>query len=292
MKFGERMGFAEEKTMQIESIDERLCNRLSNALRDFLYMDLQDLDGMTQYILDELGENNGLLGGYAYEKIEQIFHGEDARYPWYIPYEIIESAIQAKVRVKKYEDAMNPFYGFSSVHEDQKSIKEFSEKINNILESEKSGYRLSVETGTFLKITNRIEMESIEESIHNLTESKFFGVAEHMKNAASLYSDREHPDYNNSIKESISAVEAMCRIITNCEGKTTLDDALKKLKDNGIHIHPAMETGFIKLYGYTCDEPGIRHGSIQYSEAPEEDAKFMLVACSAFVNYLKAKYCE
>lgn len=36
----------------------------------------------------------------------------------------------------------------------------------------------------------------------------------------------------------------------------------RKLKENGIHLHPAMEQAFIKLYGYTSDEDGIRHGEL------------------------------
>ena len=51
-----------------------------------------------------------------------------------------------------------------------------------------------------------------------------------------------------------------------------------------------MESAFSSLYGYTSDEHGIRHGSIDFTNAPSEDAKFMLVACAAFVNYLLEKW--
>lgn len=65
---------------------------------------------------------------------------------------------------------------------------------------------------------------------------------------------------------------------------------IKKLKDNGVHIHSAMGQAFSSLYGYTSDEDGIRHGGIDFKNAPAEDAKYMLVSCSAFVNYLIEKY--
>lgn len=51
-----------------------------------------------------------------------------------------------------------------------------------------------------------------------------------------------------------------------------------------------MEQAFIKLYGYTSDEDGVRHGGIDFNNVPAEDAKYMLVSCSAFVNYLIEKY--
>jgi len=82
----------------------------------------------------------------------------------------------------------------------------------------------------------------------------------------------------------------MCCIITEISGgQATLGKAIKKLKDSGVHIHSAMESAFSSLYGYTSDENGIRHGGIDFTNAPAEDAKFMLVSCSAFVNYLIEK---
>jgi len=43
------------------------------------------------------------------------------------------------------------------------------------------------------------------------------------------------------------------------------------------------------MYGYTSDEDGIRHAMLEEPDVGFEDAKFMLVACSAFINYLKVK---
>ena len=119
-------------------------------------------------------------------------------------------------------------------------------------------------------------------------DSIFDSVNNHFEKALSFYSDRKNPDYKNSIKESISAVESMCCII--CGKKVELGKALGKLEKNGIYIHGAMKNGFQALYGYASDESGIRHGGIEDKEVTEEDAKFMLVTCSAFVNYLKVKF--
>jgi len=63
---------------------------------------------------------------------------------------------------------------------------------------------------------------------------------------------------------------------------------LKKIKDK-IGLHPALEKGFGAIYGYTSDQGGIRHAMIDESTCDFEDAKYMLVSCSAFVNYLIMK---
>ncbi len=91
-----------------------------------------------------------------------------------------------------------------------------------------------------------------------------------------------------SIQCSISAVESQCCILLGDE-RATLGEALRHLEREGIGLHGALKEAFVKLYGFTSDAGGIRHGSIQPSDVDQDIAKFMLVTCSAFVNYLISK---
>ena len=150
---------------------------------------------------------------------------------------------------------------------------------NHCFEQEYVGYRLI--DGVAQTITDENEVNAIQEAVN----TKYAEVKQHIGKALSFLSDRQSPDYANSIKESISAVERMCSIII---GKpTTLGDALKKLEDGGVTIHAALKGAFSKLYGYTSDASGIRHaGELGGEDSTFEEAKFMLVSCCAFVNYL------
>ena len=56
-----------------------------------------------------------------------------------------------------------------------------------------------------------------------------------------------------------------------------------------FYIHPAMEKSFLSLYGYTSDEDGIRHAMTDEPNVTADDAKFMLISCSSFVNFLISK---
>ena len=168
---------------------------------------------------------------------------------------------------------------------DKNTYAKMANEFNHILEDEVSAYRIL--DRFVVPITNKAELATIEEA----KSTPYDSVRTHVSKALALYADRKAPDYENSIKESISAVEAMCCIITGLTGaQATLGAAIKKLKDNGVHIHRAMETAFSSLYGYTSDENGIRHGGIDFKNAPAEDAKYMLISCSAFVNYLMEKW--
>lgn len=154
--------------------------------------------------------------------------------------------------------------------------------LNQTFEKEFVGYRFV--NGRIVQITSEEEINQIEEAIA-VKDNK---VNDHLEKALLLLSDRENPDYENSIKESISAVEAMCNEIVG--KKSTLGEALKQLKKEN-KIHPSLESAFEKLYGYTSDASGIRHaGQMDGKNSTFEEAKFMLVACSGFVNYLKGIY--
>ena len=164
-------------------------------------------------------------------------------------------------------------------------LQQITKEFNRIFEEEVAPYRIL--NGLVVPIIGKSELAAIGETIN----SKYESVSIHMTKALELYSDRQKPDYENSVKESISSVEAMCSIITGLSGGTaTLGNTLKKLKENGINIHPAMESAFKQLYGYTSDSGGIRHGSSEFVNVASEDAKYMLVSCSAFVNYLMEKW--
>lgn len=147
--------------------------------------------------------------------------------------------------------------------------------INSTLEKHNAAYRFV--DNSIVEITDKNEIEAIEVALSHPEKS----VREHLNSALNKLSDKEAPDYRNSIKESISAVEAACRILTGNKS-ATLGDALKKVNN----LHPAMKQAFDKLYGYTSDASGVRHSLLDETTITYADAKFMLVTCSAFVSYL------
>lgn len=153
--------------------------------------------------------------------------------------------------------------------------------LNQILERELAGYKFI--DGMIVDITDVQESELLAEA---LSDSKFGPVTAHLERALQLLADRKQPDYRNSIKESISAVEAMARIVAETP-KATLGEALKVLDKKG-RLHPALKDGFSKLYGYTNDDDGIRHAMLDEPNIDQSDAKYFLLSCTSFINYLKA----
>jgi hypothetical protein len=151
--------------------------------------------------------------------------------------------------------------------------EKFKEFCNGIFERDFAGYRFI--ENQISPITNEHEINEIEESI-GITQrfTSLKGANIHLTQALAKISDRKNPDYRNSIKESVSAIESVAKIISN------------NSKDS---LGGALERGFKQLYGYTSDSDGIRHALTEEHNCDFEDAKYMLVSCSAFINYLVVK---
>lgn len=162
--------------------------------------------------------------------------------------------------------------------------KQFINELNTQFEVLSFGYRI-VE-GMIVDIISQNEINSIETAIEDSIDL----VGNHLQNAIALHTKRPDADYSNSIKESISAVEAQLRHMT---GENTLGEALKALAKSKFKIHPILKLSIEKAYAYTNQpDTGIRHSLMDttsnYTPSSPESL-YMLVTCSAFVNYLRNK---
>jgi AbiJ N-terminal domain 4 len=268
--FSEKYGFKPTRTvLQSDSMDDPLRNGLWNAIYSYYYAQYgRDISPdkiiklRSAFIRDIWTEFFNLPIDEFSEGINDI-KKQYVKLLWYEVYDLLQ---------------------FCLTTNDNDLIKsKFKMECNRVLERDKAIYRFVGDE--IAQITSKTEITEIEKAV--LTDDP---MAMHLTTALKLFSDKESPDYRNSIKESISAVEALCRIITD-KPKATLGEALDKIKKSElIDLHPALNSAFDKLYGYTSDKDGIRHALLDgKNELKQEDAIFMLVACSAFVNYLKAK---
>lgn len=159
-------------------------------------------------------------------------------------------------------------------------VDDFIEFIDTKLEDNNSAYRII--NYKFVPITNDIEISEIKVASINAEKFNLNGIQEHLNSALQQISNKPDPDYRLSIKESICMVECIARKIE--PSSHTLGKALQKLQ-----INQKLKNAFEKLYEYTNDKNGIRHAIMNEEIVNAEDAKFFLVACSAFTNFLIEK---
>lgn len=279
MSFSERYGYKPvREIIQIESMDEPLRNGIWSLLKVFCW--------------DHASYSSGMYGGYyisessnkaLYQLCSKLWFNyfkhplDDLDHNW--------TKVLKQLREYFFSCEWYEVYDFlefvANNYRRYKFQEPFVDACNNLLEKEMSAYRFL--NGVITRITEREELEEVEQALTNSSGP----VSTHLRRSLELLSDRNSPDYRNSIKESISAVESLVATVLGEDGGT-LGQLLKKLEAE-LNLHPALKSAFSSLYGYTSDEGGIRHALMEAGSNDFHDAKFMLVVCSSFVNFVNGK---
>lgn len=275
--FSQRKGLKPlKKAIQRESLDQETRNKLWSGIKLAILDNYRTPEPYIGYIADETK--------VIYRLIKSLWLNYFSKPIDTIPdYSEVYKIIREYFFKCEWNEALD-FLEFIVKNIPQRWQESLVEISNNFLTAESSAYRfVGVE---IIEISDENEMRSAEEAL----DSKL-PYAIHLSRALELLSDRKSPDYRNSIKESISAVESICRTITSNE-KACLPDCLKEIKKRH-KLHPAFEQALLKLYGFSSDEGGIRHSLTEQSvEVSYSDAKYMFILCASFINYINGKLSE
>lgn len=265
-----------KECFQIDSMNIELRNSIWNSLYvkiEIFYSEFYD-DVVSNFFKEPLDIEDHLDSWGEFNKKEKLqkIKSKFDKLAWNRVYDFIEYIVNSNFFSRKESHIKS-------------HLKSLVESINRVLEREGAAYRLV--NGIITSIVNEQEIDEVNEAM--LIENySYESVETHLKRSLDLLSSKTNPDYRNSMKESISAVEAYCRILTN---ESTLGEALKRLENKGVYINQQLKQAYEKLYAYTnSKDSGIRHAIIENGNEPDFDiAKYFLVMCSAFINLLKSK---
>lgn len=279
-RFSQRIGVEEVSTsLQIDSMNNDLKNSLWNVL---LYLYNRKTNNYWLMVADHVAVNFRkspadevpYLDYDCREWLKEYFFS----LKWYGIYNFIEFLVE------NHETMSRISSGHSYKNHDVKNI-ELKSILNDILERELSGFRFI--SGSLTPISDKIEQTAILDALTATEDSGLSGANEHLNTALRLLGKKPDPDYRNSIKESISAVESITKKFTG-KKSNGLDGAIEELAKQS-ELHGALKAGFKSLYGFTSDTDGVRHAILDQPNVSFAEAKYMLVSCSAFVHYLIEK---
>ncbi len=274
--FSERYGFQKKDAKALlkanskgmtKDLRIRLWNVYYETINDYLNFCKSELFYQS-FIKPLIGEYfkipiNTIIKDAKYHFIEVTLYEKFFEIQWYEVYDLIEFLAET-LRNNKLD-----------------LFNRFQEQVNTVLKEEFAPYRML--DGKIVPLKDELEVESVISALEK-TRDKFHPVYEHLSKALSLFSHRKSPDYSNTIKESISAVESLLKIV--CNNKKTLGENIKKVCEK-LKLHPAFCDAIKKLYGWSSDAEGIRHGKNPGERDPlQAEAKFVLVTATAFINYL------
>ena len=192
MRFSERVGARKPRSvMQGRSLDRETRNLLWNAVEravpprgrtmtsgrrtwmELLYREIWS-DFLKLPLDDMPSEPN----------VRQVFKSVITENAWYEAYDLLEFILAAKHAPKP----------------------EFERDVARVLEEELAGFRLL--DGELVELTEEEEIEAVSAVLRDTDVPRFQPARIHIKAAVRLLSDRANPEYRNSMKEAISAVEA------------------------------------------------------------------------------------
>lgn len=280
--FSERVGaVSARKSFQIDDMDDALRNSLWNEIYEFYRYEssppwVRVASTVAKHVHKVPVDSVDVSPTQALRWFRSAFFEG----PWYKTYEIIEHLC-----VIENDQSSVMFTIFGDLTQYRHRVALLRSKLNSVLERELSGYRFI--DNVLTPISSPIEVAAVENAISDLEENGQIGARQHLLTALELLGMKPTPDYRNSIKESISSIEAIVNRIAGTSGNGVAN-ALDRISEK-YPIHGALKTSLKSLYGYTSDESGIRHSLQEEVNVGYEEAAFMLVTCSAFASFLLAK---
>lgn len=160
-----------------------------------------------------------------------------------------------------------------------------SDEINILFREEHLGFELR--DGKVEKIGSGFVDAQIKEARYLLKEPEFKGADEHFEKALRALNTRPKPDVENCVKDAVSAIESVGRIIVN-DDKAMLSNIIKSMAKDGTIPKPLDEV-IQKIYAYRGDQPGVAHGLVGTSKVTIDEAEFVLAISAAIIIYLVKK---
>jgi len=265
--FSERYGYRKVNNSLVwEEVPMQVRIRIWNALTNIFGMFKKDTSDFLIKIFDKFLRED--ISGFLKMPIYTL---------------ILQDRLLESLKQKFFDFEWDIFFDFieflCEYYPDKKVIDRYIPSLNSVLEEEKLAYRII--DGVVTPLTDKEEIKEVEKALN--PPDKFAPVREHMRKALKLFSDKREADYQNSIKECMSALDSLTSVIKG--KKTTFPNFVRNLD-----VHKALKDGFLKLYAWSSDAEGIRHGITGEELKPlMAEARYILVTVSAFVNYVISK---
>ena len=252
------------------------------------------------YIIDDLLEKNFLHKEYDYHNRYQHINCEIGRlcrninivsdaqiHPllyqmeWVKVYELIERLYLKLESVNKYDINGNFEYEITSIGEVQDY---FIKEIKNLIIEEKLGYDFN--QGIFMRRGYIQTTKSINKVMSVLTDPKLTKTRAHYMKAIEYFYNMRNSDYENTIKESVCALEASLIALFSPGIAKNFDVAIRKLQGMDTMQAPApIIESIIKIYGYRNSGSGVAHATDKGLKVSAKEAELIMALTASYITY-------
>ena len=275
LSFSQAQGYEDiPGVLRLEDLPDEARTRIWNTLYKHIEYDVQ-YGSMSNWIDGDWGE--------ILRDLHSDYHGR--------PLENWDSDFAQNVQHLRYEITQRKFNKVFDlvqyVLRHARCPTSFVEEMRHAFKKAGVAYLIVDGPPTIVPATTEEEGQALVESIKSLEECGLKAGKVHLVESSECIN---RGDWAGSVRESIHAVESVARQLDS-DGAKTLRAALVSIEKREA-LHPALKEAFIKLYGYTSDEQGVRHALLNRDVAVVgmDEAVFMLSACATFASYLSRKH--
>lgn len=282
LTFSQRQGYESmPEPMHLEEISDDLRRKIWNEARRLLLLMLsKNSSGMSYFGDDAARMIEHIIGKIKHQNEDEVN----------IEYNTVSTTVKDIILNSPFNKVID-FVELILSESPKLGIEKdrFLLEINHIFKIHAAAYWLDTSAlpPKFFPHSTKMQGEATKFAINTIRSGGMKGAEAHLCKAADHIKAGQFAD---SIADSIHAVESVARMIDS--KSKTLGEALSSLERSDFLKHPALKEAFIKLYGYTSDEQGIRH-SLLDKPSPDVDldeAMFMFGACASFAAYLVNKH--
>lgn len=131
-------------------------------------------------------------------------------------------------------------------------------------------------------------VETTDQAQYVMSDNRLQNARIHYSKALGFFSDRKQPDYANTVKEAVCAVESAGKDLFPQAKASTLGDLINwlKNKNNNIAIPPALINTFSSIYALRNSGKEVAHGSASGGEITAAIAEYILSVSASTIIYL------
>jgi len=149
------------------------------------------------------------------------------------------------------------------------------------------GLAFEFRDGTVQRRGRRHTVERVSRAEVVLGDPRLVHAGKHYSKALQFFRDPAKPDYENTVKEAVCAVEAAGKALFPQAKAATLGDLTKWLSGNDASLLPkALGQTFNGLYGFRSGGEGVGHGGATGGAATSEVAEYVLAVAASQIIFL------
>ncbi|QZY56668.1 AbiJ-NTD4 domain-containing protein [Crassaminicella profunda] len=183
-----------------------------------------------------------------------------------------------------YEKLLKARYVPGDLIELEEAQLRFQDEINTLVREDNLAYEIM--DGQFIRGGHAITRKNVEKMGIVLAENRFSQARTHYNKALKFFRKNPQPDIENSVKESICALESTVEVITGKPVANDFTKYLNKLQGNAEGQIPSpIVQSVIKIFAYRGGAKGVSHGNTNGLNISIHEAELVLNLVAGYITY-------